>query len=580
MAHTATSSSEPVDPNDRALVDHWKIREAPLLPLLHAFHARDGEITDGALRAISSGLKTPLTDLYGTVTFYHFFVRPNDEGRTRHTPRVCDGPVCRQRGSKQLIRALGGRSMPCAGRCDDPIPVLQGDELLVGLPGTKMQVRPSPPPAPNPGGHEECAFRHIREPNRATLFGYRKTDGYRALEAAVHERSPAWVLQEIADSKLAGRGGAGFPTGVKWQAVAEAEGEPKTIVCNADEGEPGCFKDRALMDHDPHALVEGMLLAAYATGATRGFVYLRYEYPHTAKTLEDALGEARQAGYLGRDILRKQGFSFDIEIRRGAGAYICGEETSLLESLEGKHPFPRNKPPYPVTHGYRNLPTVINNVETLCCVPAIVRQGAAWYRGLAASPEHAGTKLVSLSGDVQRPGNYEVPIGTPLRTVLYDWAGGPPVGRSIQAVTMAGLSGGFLAAEQVNSATLDELSIRSFGSFLGAGGIMVLDDSRDMLQAAREAIDFFRHESCGKCFPCRVGTQRLSERLAEPATATDVNTWISEVRDIGAAMKSASACGLGIAAPLVTDSLIDQFRASVEQRFAPDTHDTTSHDHG
>ena len=566
MTTPAPDASGTSLPTDAQLIARWRDREAPLLPLLHAFHERDGMLTDEALKAIAAGLKTPLTDLYGTVTFYHFFARtPNG----RSAPRVCDGPVCRMHGSQELLdklRSEGASPMPCAGRCDEPIPVLKADRYLLGRRDGTLIEEPTPLPMPNPGGYEECAFRHIREPGRATLDGYRRTSGYTALERAVRESAPADVLRVVTESKLAGRGGAGFPTGVKWQAVADAPGTPKSIICNADEGEPGCFKDRALMDHDPHALVEGMALAAFATGATRGIIYLRYEYPHTLAILERAIAEAEAAGLLGRSILGKEGFDFELCVRRGAGAYICGEETSLLESLEGKHPFPRNKPPYPVTHGYRDLPTVINNVETLCCVPAILREGADWYRGLGLG-EHAGTKVVSLSGDVQRPGNYEVPFGLPLKTLLDDWAGGPLPGRSFQAVTMAGLSGGFLGAEHFD-VTLDEPSIRSRGSFLGAAGIIVFDDSRDMVAAAREAIEFFRHESCGKCFPCRIGTQRLVERLEGVAGASDPAEFVAELVDIGEAMKTASACGLGVATPNVTDSLIRDFRPALERHVA------------
>ena len=357
-------------------------------------------------------------------------------------------------------------------------------------------------------------------------------------------------------SGLTGRGGAGFPTGTKWRAVAQAKDSPKTIVCNADEGEPGCFKDRALLDHDPHAVIEGMLLAARATGATRGFIYLRYEYPQTIEVLAPAIGEARQAGLLGKSILGED-LHFELHLRRGAGAYICGEEGSLLNSLEGKHPFPRNRPPYPVTHGYMDLPTVVNNVETLASVPPILRRGAQWYRNLGLG-EHAGAKVISLSGDIAKPGNYEVPMGLPLATLLYDWAGGPGGGRTIQAVTMAGLSGGFLAGEDLN-VTLDEPSIRSKGSFLGAGGIIVYDNTRNMMDAAHAAMSFFADESCGKCFPCRIGTKRLEERLAVQHGPADFDAWTQEVESIGNTMKATSACGLGMAAPLVSDSLIRYF---------------------
>jgi NADH-quinone oxidoreductase subunit F len=543
------------------LIAHWKDAEAPLLPLLHAFHDRDGHLSEEALRDISEGMKIPLAELFGTVTFYHHFART---APGQKAPRVCTGPVCCLQGGKELLESLrseGATGMACSGRCDQTVPVLKGHQTFVGKSADSLEPAPSPLPPVNPGRIEECVFSDIREPGRATIDGYRRTGGYEGLSKAVSELQPADVLQIVTDSKLAGRGGAGFPTGVKWKAVADEDRQPKSIVCNADEGEPGCFKDRAIMDYDPHAVIEGMIIAAYATGAPRGFIYLRYEYPETFKTLKTAITEAEEAGLLGDNILGKD-FSFRLYLRRGGGAYICGEEGSLLNSLEGKHPYPRNRPPYPVTHGFEDLPTVVNNVETLASVPPILRKGAEWYQGLGLG-EHAGTKLVSLSGDIQRPGNYEVPIGLPLQTLLHDWAGGPADGRSIQAVTMAGLSGGFLAGDDLD-VTLDEPCIRGKGSFLGAAGIIVFDDTRDMVEMAHNAMEFFAHESCGKCFPCRIGTQRLTERLDGAAGPTNYEQWEAEVRDIGSVMKATSACGLGMAAPHVTESLLKYFPEAVE----------------
>ena len=540
-------------PTNHELIERWSGEPAPLLPLLHAFQERDGYLSEETIRETSSALKIPLADLYGTVTFYHHFSRQPGGGF-----RVCTGPVCRLRGGLDLLEKLGdtAHEMPCAGRCDDPIPVLEGETLLIGTTPDSLVTGASPLPPPNPGGVEECVFASIRNDGRAGMGGYCKNGGYTALSRAVLGMEPAEVIRLITESELAGRGGAGFPTGRKWQAVRDAPGNPKTIVCNADEGEPGCFKDRVLMDHDPHAVIEGMILAAFATGATRGFIYLRYEYPETFAILDQALREAQESGFLGDRILERD-FSFHLHLRRGAGAYICGEETSLLNSLEGKHPFPRNRPPYPVTHGYEDLPTVVNNVETLASAPPIVRKGPEWYRGLGCNG-HSGTKLISLSGDIQKPGNYEVPLGTPLKTLLYDWAGGASEGRTIQAVTMAGLSGGFLAGDDLD-VTLDETSIRSRGSFLGAGGIMVFDSSRNMVEVAHNAMSFFAEESCGKCFPCRIGTQRLTERLSGEAGPKDFETWAGEVQDLGETMKELSACGLGVAAPLVSDSLLKYF---------------------
>ena len=553
-------------PSNEELVARWRDAPAPLLPLLHAFHDRDGYLSESALRHVAQELRIPIADLFGTVTFYHHFSR--DEGGLER-PRVCVGPVCRTRGAQGLMAALESQghrpmAMPCPGRCDEPVPVLRGHQVHIGdAQGALTYSPPLLPPAP-PAAMQECVFAEIRSPDRASLTGYRETGGYAGLERALR-LGPAAVLDLMDASKLAGRGGAGFPTGRKWRAVRDAEGSPKSIVCNADEGEPGCFKDRVLMDYDPLAVIEGMTIAGYATGASRGFLYLRYEYPETADTLETAIEEALAAGWLGEDI-QGSGFDFHLYVRRGAGAYICGEETSLLNSLEGKHPFPRNRPPFPVTHGFEDLPTAVNNVETLASVPPILVHGAEWYVGLGTEG-HPGTKVISLSGDVQRPGNYEVPMGLPLHTLLHEWAGGPLEGRRIQAVTMAGLSGGFLGGADLVEVTLDEPSIRSRGGFLGAGGIMVFDDRRDMVRVAHDAMEFFAEESCGKCFPCRIGTQRLMERLSGRGPR-DLQAWVDEVTDLNETMKKTSACGLGQAAPLITESLLKYFPDQVAEHVA------------
>ena len=541
------------------IIEKWSDKDAPLLPVLHEFHNRDNYLSDEAIKFVSKELKIPIAELYATITFYHHFSR-NPDGK--ENPRVCTGNVCCLNGGNELLAELkdqGATPMPCAGRCDEMVPVIIGDKVFVGKQSNSLINTQTPLPVPNPGKSEECIFRNIREKNRSQIHGYEETKGYQALKEII-TKSPEDILDTVIESKLAGRGGAGFPTGLKWKSVAEAEGNPKSIVCNADEGEPGCFKDRTIMDHDPHALIEGMIISAYATGATRGFIYLRYEYPETEEILETAIGEAINKNYLGEKILGKEGFNFDLQIRRGAGAYICGEEGSLLNSLEGKHPFPRNKPLSLVTHGFEDLPTVVNNVETLASVPPIIRKGPKWYQSLGIG-DLAGTKVISLSGDIQKPGNYEVPFGLPLKTLLYDWAGGPIEGQQILAVTMAGLSGGFLSGDDLD-VTLDEPSIRSKGSFLGAGGVIVFDNRRNMFEVAHDAMQFFAHESCGKCFPCRIGTQRLTERLTPNTIDINLETWTEEVNEIGEVMKATSACGLGMAAPNVTESL---------QKYFPDT---------
>ena len=537
-------------PTNGELIEKWRDVPAPLLGILHAFHDRDGYISEETLRDIAVGFRIPLAELYGTLTFYHHFAR---ETPGQAAPRVCTGPICRLYGGLEILEALkpdGATPMACAGRCDDCVPVLKGSQVLIGKQTSKLSVKPSPLPPQYQGDKEECIFAEIREPHQNTLEGYQKSGGYEGLKRVVTSHTPQEVIDIIKESQLSGRGGAGFPTGTKWETVLKAPGEPKTIVCNADEGEPGCFKDRVILDYTPHTVIEGMTLAAYATGATRGFIYLRYEYPETLNTLERAIKDAETAGLVGADILGGQ-FNFHIYIRRGAGAYVCGEEGSLLNSLEGKHPFPRNRPPYPVTHGFENLPTVVNNVETLAAATKIIRHGADWYKGLSYHKDIAGTKIISLSGDILQPGNYEVPFGLPLKTLLFDWAGGPKEGRQIQAISSAGLSGGFIG-ECDFDITIDEPSFQKVGSMLGAAGIMVFDDSRDMQDVAHNAMAFFAEESCGKCFPCRIGTHRLTELLSQPLHTKSMK----QISEIGDVMRSTSACGLGTAAPNVTDSLM------------------------
>ena len=286
---------------DEELINRWRNEPAPLLPLLHDFHNRDGYLSDDALRAVSDGLRTPLADLFGTVTFYHHFARTPGG---LDAPRVCTGNICCFRGGNEILDTLKAQGqaatpMPCSGRCDGPVPVLQGHTTLIGTSADTLTPTPSAVPVPNPGGIEECVFAKIREPQRNTLDGYRKSGGFVALEKALKD-DPEQVIAIVTASKLAGRGGAGFPTGMKWKAVAESPGNPKSIVCNADEGEPGCFKDRAVMDYDPYALLEGMILAGYATGAPRGFIYLRYEYPETNQLLEQAIVDLNKAGFSGK----------------------------------------------------------------------------------------------------------------------------------------------------------------------------------------------------------------------------------------------------------------------------------------
>jgi NADH-quinone oxidoreductase subunit F len=367
--------------------------------------------------------------------------------------------------------------------------------------------------------------------------------GYRALQRAF-ELGPESVIQEVLASNLVGRGGAAFPTGRKWDAVAKAPGRPHFVVCNADESEPGTFKDRILMEADPLAIIEGMTIAAYATGSERGFFYIRGEYPLAIERVQAALQAARRAGFLGGNILGS-GFSFDIEIRRGAGAYICGEETALFNSIEGKRGEPRNKPPFPVHVGLFGKPTVINNVETLANIPLILCDGGNTFAATGTSGS-TGPKLFCVSGNIVRPGLYEVPFGRTLRELI-DLAGGVPGGRRIQSVLLGGAAGMFVGSDKLDVPLTFE-GTRAIGATLGSGVVMVFDGSVNMGDILTRVAEFFRDESCGQCVPCRIGTIRQEELLARIRSGRTIGTRADELallKEIGQAMRDASICGLG-----------------------------------
>jgi NADH-quinone oxidoreductase subunit F len=366
---------------------------------------------------------------------------------------------------------------------------------------------------------------------------------YSGLKKA-REMQPADVIAEIKAAGLVGRGGAAFPTGIKWDGAAKAEGDPKYVICNADESEPGTFKDRVLLLDDPHSTIEGMCIAAHAIGATKGYIYIRAEYPYILPVLENALKEAREAGYLGR--------AFDIEIRVGAGAYICGEETALFESIEGKRGFPRVKPPFPTTHGVFGKPTVINNVETLCNVPLIIEQGADGYRELGTE-KSPGPKLFCVSGDVEKPGLYEVPFGVTLRELLE-----MAVCETFQAVLFGGAAGAFATPEHLDvKLTFEDL--REVGLPLGSGVITVFNESRDLRDVLARLGKFFAHESCGKCYPCQIGTQRQTEILDRIADGKIIDGDLERLSDVGWTMIDSSLCGLGQTAATAVLSAMEQF---------------------
>ena len=360
-----------------------------------------------------------------------------------------------------------------------------------------------------------------------------------------------------------GRGGAAFTTGMKWDFARKAPGSVKYIICNADEGEPGTFKDRLILEGDPHKLIEGMTIAGYAVGASKGFVYIRGEYLLSIERLEKAIAQARQYGLLGDNIL-ESGFGFDISVMKGAGAYVCGEETALIESLEGKRGHPRNKPPYPVTEGLWNKPTVVNNVETLANVPEIVRNGASWYRGYGTD-KCPGTKVFTIIGNVATPGLIEAEMGTTLRDIIYEYAGGIKEGKKFKGALIGGAAGAFLGPEMLD-VRMDFVNLKEYAAVLGSGAILVMDENTDIVDMLESVLHFFKHESCGHCVPCRLGTAQLVKIIERVADSKGTKGDIEKLVKISEVMRDASFCPLGQSLYLPISSSLKYFRDEIFAR--------------
>jgi len=546
-----------------------------LLPALHAAQKLYGYIPEPAAVEIGRSLGVPLADVSGMIDFYSLFYR-QPVGKT--IVRVCTDPACALAGAEEVLDALKAHArgssgaaiddaasrhdaaivndghftverFPCLGLCAHAPALLVGDLAVGGAaPQTAAQILNQERVIPSDhiggdhiGGDARTLTAFCGRGHPASLAEYRTAGGYLGLEKALSQ-SPGGVIDEVKASGLVGRGGAAFPTGVKWLGCANAPGEPRYVICNADESEPGTFKDRVLMEGDPQRVIEGLIIAAYAVGSPQGIIYIRGEYANAFNIMEQAVLEARLAGYLGENILNS-GFDFDIELRQGAGAYICGEETAMFESIEGKRGFPRIKPPFPATHGLFGKPTVINNVETLCNIPTIIQNGAAAYRELGTE-KSPGTKLFCVSGDVLRPGVYEVPFGVSMRHVLFDLAGGLPDGQQLGFVLSGGAAGAFATAEHLDlPLTFEDLN--AAGLPLGSGVLMVFDHTRDVRDVLLRLARFFADESCGKCYPCQLGTQRQYEILGRVAAGEPLPYDAERLTEVGWTMSDASICGLG-----------------------------------
>jgi NADH-quinone oxidoreductase subunit F len=564
-----------------------------LLPALHALQDRVGQISQPGLNYVCRRLAVPPAEAYGVATFYALFATTPRAPSVAH---LCDDIACRLAGAEEVVadvsRALGpagepareGRMTwlrsPCLGLCErapaamvtvagetprreafapaDAAMVVARLEALAPATDFRAEAAAAVPQLGSPD-LRLLARAGVADPT--SLEDYRAHGGYRALGNALAMGAEA-TTREVTESKLLGRGGAAFPTGRKWSAVATQPAQPHYVVCNADESEPGTFSNRVLMELDPFSVVESMTIEGFATGASRGYLYIRGEYPLAEARIEHAIEAARAAGCLGADVAGS-GWSFDIELRRGAGAYICGEETALFESIEGKRGEPRNKPPFPVELGLFGKPTAINNVETLGNVLLILGDGdgvGSGARFAATGTEGStGPKLFCLSGHVARPGVYEVPFGTTLGQLI-ELGGGVPGNRPIRAILLGGAAGVFVGPETLDTPLTFE-GTRAIGATIGSGVVMIFDETADLVGTLRRIARFFRDESCGQCVPCRVGTVRQEEllaRLADGASTRGTAAELALLADIGQAMRDASICGLGQTASSAIESAFRQ----------------------
>lgn len=410
-------------------------------------------------------------------------------------------------------------------------------------------------------GQKRIVLKHCGSINPENIEEYIAQDGYFALAKALTEMSPESVIEEVKKSGLRGRGGGGFPTGRKWEFARKAQEKPKYIICNADEGDPGAFMDRSILEGDPHAVIEAMCIAGYAIGSNQGYVYVRAEYPVAIKRLEIAIQQAREKGLLGKRLFGTE-FYFDLDIRLGAGAFVCGEETSLIRSIQGLRGEPRPRPPFPAVEGLWGRPTLINNVETLANIPQILRKGGDWFASIGTE-RSKGTKVFALAGKIHNTGLIEVPMGTTLREVIYTLGGGIPEGKKFKAAQTGGPSGGCLTEEHLDI-SLEYDSLLNVGSMMGSGGLIVLDEDSCMVDVARFYIDFMRDESCGKCTPCRIGTKRMLEILNRITEGKGTEKDLIDLEDLAKVIQENSLCGLGVSAPNPVLSTLRYFRKEYE----------------
>ncbi|MGH9737277.1 MAG: NADH-quinone oxidoreductase subunit NuoF [Candidatus Acidiferrales bacterium] len=582
----------PPELNDKFndFVSRYPVKRSALIPMMLYAQDQYGYLSDEVLDEIAKRLDLNILEVTETLAYYSM-LRRKPAGRNHI--QVCTNISCMLRGGNELYQHVQKRlgignkevspsgtfsleEVECIGACTGAPAMQVNYDFHENLDPDKVDAifeqlqdgqRPAPEPVTSGALHERLKAEVPIISKRFGIRDSRKIDvyiqheGYQAIEKALKQMAPGQIIDEMKKSNLRGRGGAGFPTGMKWSFVPKDSPKPKYLLCNADESEPGTCKDRPLMEMDPHQLIEGMVIAGRAIDSHRGYIYVRGEYRYIINILDPAIKEAYDRGYLGKNILGT-GFDFDLSTHTGAGAYECGEESALMESLEGKRGYPRIKPPFPAVVGLYGCPTVINNAETLSTVPAIIRMGGEAYAALGV-PKNGGTRLYSISGHVNRPGIYELPLGFPLRRLIEEVAGGVRGGKKLKAVVPGGSSCPLLSADEIDVA-MDYDSVAKIGSMLGSGGTVVLDEETCMVDFARRIMHFYAHESCGWCIPCREGTAWLRKMLDRFHEGAGTEEDIPLIDELSKNMLGRTFCALGDAAALPTISIVNKWRNEFE----------------
>jgi NADH-quinone oxidoreductase subunit F len=585
---------ESLEAKFQRLQTRYPVKRSALIPMLLYGQDHYGQISDELIEEIARRLDLKVIQVVETLAYYSMLHR---EPMGKHHVQVCTNVSCMLRGGNQLLEhverklEIGNKQVTkdgvfsleeveCIGACTGAPAMQVNYDFYENLtPESVDQIidafdrgeKPAPVPRTSGSVHERqpgevpLISRRFGIPNSNKIDVYLQTEGYQALEKALKQMTPEQIIDETKKSNLRGRGGAGFPAGMKWFFVPKDNPKPKYIIANADESEPGTCKDRPLMEMDPHQLIEGMVIAGKAVGSHQGYIYIRGEYRYVQEILDGAIAEAYERGYLGKNI-RDSGFDFDICSHTGAGSYECGEESALMESLEGKRGYPRIRPPFPAVVGLYGCPTVINNAETLSSVPSVIRLGGEAYANLG-SPKNGGTRLFSISGHVNRPGIYELPMGFNLKRFIEEVAGGVPGGKKIKAVIPGGCSCPLLAADEIDVA-LDFDSVAKIGSMLGSGGTVVIDEDTCMVDMARRIMHFYAHESCGWCIPCREGTAWLGKMLDRFHEGAGRAEDIPLIDELSKNMLGRTFCPLGDAAAMPTISIVKKWRHEFEEHLS------------